>query len=299
MSNKLAGLLTAIFIFATALAASLLASGCGGEVPEPADDSEGFIINPIKPAPALVEWQFDVCLTPDQRAGLIAALQQIHTNELPELTPSVGLSVCSTTDGQERGALFAINTNVTGRSVTVSSLAIRPVQRRYAFAITKNAYNAVAAYVFSPMPKRFDDNGLPATNGRYLLSGWSETSTPQLATLTYTTEALHILDTQTQKTVDLDYWVSTYIDQSGRLATGTFVPQVSPQSSTDPFVQTVINAAFLYKQKTLYPFQPARSTAKALDFASAPSLKGWPLPFDLLTLDAAGGLIASGGETIM
>ena len=57
---------------------------------------------------------------------------------------------------------------------------------------------------------------------------------------------------------------------------------MSPPSSTDPYVQTVINAAFAYKQKTLYPFQPARATAKALDFASAPSLKGWPLPFDLL-----------------
>jgi hypothetical protein len=307
MSNKLASLLTVIFIFATAFVAGLLSSGCGGAVPGPDDDTSGFSAvgggtgyKPIVfPAPALVEWQFDACLTPNQRNGLIAALQQVHASELAELTPSVGLSVCSSVDGQERGGLFFTNTSAAGRNLTVSSLAIRPVQRRYAFAINKTAYNAVAAHLFAGMPKRFDANGVPTTNGRYLLSGWSETHDGASANWVSTAEALHFVDTQTQMTADLDEDVPTTLDQWGALEAGGFPPAVSPSSSNDPFEQTVINAVDAIRQKTQYIFEPARYTIMALDFAAAPSLKGWLLPFDLLTVDATGGVIASGGETIM
>jgi hypothetical protein len=315
MSNKLAGLLTAIFIFATAFAASLLASGCGGEVPGPDNDSAGFSVGGgigtkpiVLPAPALIEWQFDACITQDQRDGLIQALQQMHAWAMPELSPSVGLSVCGT-DGMERGALFAANTNATGRNITVSRIAINVVQRHYAFMLTRHLLDVVGAAEYaklqSKLTLRFDDGGYASATGRYQITGWQMQAAPD-PKFPPTHVLLHVLDTQTQKTADIDSpgWIGlTCCAQiPGLLLANQKLPQVSPASSTDPFVQIVINAANKYVQRyslTLATFAPYSSATYALNFGACPSLAGWPLPFDLVIIDGAGDITGAGGEQIM
>jgi hypothetical protein len=310
MSNKLAGLLTAIFIFATAFAASLLASGCSGEVGGPDEDPAGFAFNPgrivgptpvkpvLLPAPAYVMWQFDYCLTQNERDGLILALQDLH-KKVPALLPSVGQSQCGT-DGQERGALFATDTLPAARSLTVNAVAIRPIQRKYAFAIGPKSFDHEAATEFAHLPHYFDDAGQTAySSGRYQITGYTQTFNQAGPNYIRVDNTLHVLDPQRQVGVDLTFGSAMSLWAPGYLTVATGGHTVSPASSMDPFVQSVINATNTLGSISIWFTPSAEVGNNAVDVRSAPSLKGWPMPFDLLFLDADGNVVVAGGEQIM
>src|SRR5690242_12037640 len=103
---------------------SLTLAGCGGQLGDDPGDTAGFLVHPVQPAPAYIEWQFDNCLSEDQRLGLAQALQQLHAQNLPEITPEVGYSNCDG-DGQERGGLFPYGTSQASAELTRAAIAIR------------------------------------------------------------------------------------------------------------------------------------------------------------------------------
>jgi hypothetical protein len=45
-------------------------------------------------------------------------------------------------------------------------------------------------------------------------------------------------------------------------------------------------------------FNPVDEALDALDLSSAPSLKGWPMPMDTVSVDGSGDILASGGDLI-
>ena len=292
-------------IFALVLAAA----GCGGQLDNHNSDdgAEGEAFGrpiPVRPAPALIEWQFNGCLTPDQRVGLIAALQQIDQQAVPGLLPSTGESVCGG-DGDERGALFRTTSSEAGRQRTLALLSIRPVQRSYTFAITANAIAVTTNEWYQWLENvsgvtRFDDSGKVTPNGRYSVSGYAiHVPSPGEVDL-----LAHVVDTTNGKTADLLRATPLAVRGSGELEDGSQPWRVSPALSNDPLVQTILNAAGPYLAANqanweLYWAAPVSRAIDALHFAWAPSLKGWPMPFDLLSADAAGTIYASGGDLIM
>jgi hypothetical protein len=307
MQGKLASILLGTVLVATAVAASLLAAGCSGELGAPADDTADLIRNPIRPAPAYIEWQFDSCLTPDQRIGLPQALQQVHAQTLPEITPSVAFSSCDS-DGQERGGLFPYGTSQASAELTRAAIAIRVVQRHYAFAITGRALAVIAAkdwaQVSPSLVLRWNDSGAADPNGRYQIAG-NQVVVSQGPWFVEADTLVHVVDHQTQLTVDIDWqgFVTTHWPGGGQLTATEHAPTLSPASSTDPFEQTLINSVSSWitvHAQALDKFLPVQKAGNgALDFSLAPSLKGWPLPFDLMIASPGGDVIAAGGDEIM
>jgi hypothetical protein len=282
---------------------TLVFAGCGGQFDDGGDSADA-IKRIAPPAPTYVAWQFLSCLTADQRIGLVAALQQIHQQEVPELLPSVGESVCGT-DGQERGALFPSTTSEAGRQRTLAILSIRPLSSSYTFMISTTAMNAVANNQWSryiiPSLRRFDDAGVASASGRYQVSNYEV----DVATSLATAAKLHVVDTQTQLAVDLvragTLYVPSWLSHAGQVTQNWQNWVVSPSSSSDPLVQTIINAAEKYLNAAagnVDSFNPIDEALDALDFPKAPSLKGWALPFDSVTVDAAGDVYGSGGTLI-
>ena len=69
-------------------------------------------------------------------------------------------------------------------------------------------------------------------------------------------------------------------------------------------IQTIINAAkYLVQQNqlTLYTLfsRDAGASVFSFDLSQCPSLSGWGLWYDMLTVDDGGGIVASGGDLIL
>jgi hypothetical protein len=278
----------------------LLLSGCGGGVPDGEIDSAWRLPPPILyAATPLVTWQMNSCITDDQRAGLIAAVKQAAArNPQTSLQNAVGDSRCIATE--ERGALFG-QYDRGNRGLALSNIAIRPSARPFAFGTMTPLIDTAASVEWSwrnNSVKRFDDAGTFTPTGRYEITGYDNPIDRRPKTI------LHVVDHTNNHTVDVTSSLYLEVLQGALNCTYPW-PQpllsVSPPVSSNPLVQTIINAtnnALPYINDHLMPAAPCFAMA-AIDVASQPSLKGWPLQFEDLYVDADGNEIGVGGPLLI
>ncbi len=283
--------------------ATLAAAACDGSISgDPGIDEAAILQKTTPPAPPYVAWQFQGCLDVDHRNGLIAALQAVNAHWFAGSAAAQTASLSLCINGDERGGLFASGSSDAGRRATLANLSIRPTSRAYTFMIGSRQIAIVGAYQWRTFggPLTFDDNGIAGPNQRYQFTGYEMTITqftPPIAEYRY-----GVYDTQTGKANGIVYLDSLFITGAGTLARHVETPQTSPLSSSDPYVQTVINASenFIATPTGIdhTSIIPLYDSTISIDFDLAPSLKGWPMPFDLVRMDSSGNLLASGGDLI-
>jgi hypothetical protein len=273
----------------------LLLSGCGGGAPDGEIDS-AYRLPPARP---LVTWQMNSCLDADHRVGLIAAIKLAAArNPQTSLQNTVGDSRCIATE--ERGALFSPRDRG-DRGRALANIAIRPSTRPFAFGAMTPLIDSTMSVEWSwraGYTKRFDDAGTFTASGRYEITGYDVPVDQRPNTI------LHVVDHTNDHTVDVV--TSFYLGLSqGALNCNAAWPQpyvsVSPPVSSNPLLQTIINAtnnALPYIRDHLLPFGACTALA-AVDVASQPSLKGWPLQFEDSYVDDAGNEIGVGGTLLI
>jgi hypothetical protein len=285
---------TLVLVLALSAAATV---GCSAPSAEDGMLDQDIRIGPRPPAP-FIGWQFRDCITPNQRAGLAAALLDFYARFQPlhPLAGLVGDSQCL--DGEEKGGLFAPNLTAAQRASGLKVLSFRPTSRLYAFQIGRAAVNAVSAQQWASVPPlRFNDAGERVANGRYELLDYSDVlGSPDGK------YSIRIIDTQAPVTVDVVSDTHIYVAVNGSVRWSYGSMRVEPASSPDPFVQTVINATVpaITKNGANGEWMWVAFYAQwALSFADCPSLKGWPLQLDTVSVDGAGNIIESGGALIL
>jgi hypothetical protein len=288
-----------------------LLSAVGCSAPSPAGDGEAESDSAFRRAPPitlpppvpLFAWQFRDCLTPDQRVGLPMALYDYWASRsggLVALHGSEPESACI--DGEERGGFFTPGLSQEQHLLGLARLSIRNNSRLWAFRLSNDAFESLSSYEWDlhAIPHTFDDNGTLVEGGRYELIGWDdEMGVPHGRRVVHVRDQRNpqlAVDLVATSTLDLipdwqpHYRLSDY--------------HVSPVSSSDPLIQTIINASQYLVQKNkvaLYTLLARNAGGSVTSFylRECPSLSGWQLGFDMLTIDDGGGIVASGGDLIL
>ena len=274
----------------------LLLSGCGALSD---GETSADLIRGAPPATPLIAWQFNYCLDDDHRNGLIAAIKHHETIrvDLQWLSSNtVGDSRCIASE--ERGALFATSDRG-DHGKALAYLNIRPPAKPFAFAATTAAINDIASvewpWVLQWGTQRFDDNGRITPTGRYELVTYDLpiAERPQSKTV--------VLDHQTNHSIEL-YQSRTVANNNGYLLCASGSWTTDPPISSNPLVQTVINAttnALPNIIPRLTNLEAGCGGLIAISVSLEPSLKGWPLGFDDWYADAYGNEIGVGGGTLI
>jgi hypothetical protein len=252
----------------------------------------------VPPAVPVISWQFVSCITPDQRTGLGAALLAVAQKE--PLTGSLAVGAVAESQcigGQERGGIFLAST-YGNHTLGLQQLAILPPYKQYAFRVSRGLIEQHAALLWQDAQpyRRFNDQGIVDPNGRYELSGYDiPVSWNNFLTV-------HVLDrTNGHNEVTIDAPGNFYTQYGVFYCRSTGARNVSPHSSSNPLVQTVINATNAYAGKTGLPYVGVGAQCTAglpIDLSQSPSLNGWPLSVDQTDLDGEGDITVSGGDLI-
>jgi hypothetical protein len=266
---------------------SLFVVGCAGQVDDGAQTEAGLARRPPGSVTTLVaafpdiSWQFYSCITEDQRTGLILAMQDLLTRDddlAAVMQGAIGESLCI--NGEERGGLFRPST-FGDRNKGLASIAIRAPAKRYAFSAGDSLMQDIAAREAARYP-RFDAHGLASAQGRF-------------AVLSITAHAgqgttVNVVDTTNNRTAQLP--TVPHLAAAGSYI--NCIEYLLPAfPSSDPLVQTVVNAGNLYfsnlgdfaSQKEF--LSPTCVAAFALDVPEQPSLIGWIKSLDDIDYAAA------------
>lgn len=277
--------------------------GCGAGAAAPGDGQTGSPIL-LLPPPAMpdISWQFRYCLSADQRIGLEQAMLDLAEHSQP-YQPLTDLFQGATVDSEctgtgEHGGIWRVTASGS-KSRGLALVSLLSGYEAYAFAVSQQLVDDAWAYAWQKEPKRFDYGGQLDATGRFELASYTDGFHLEDSW----GNRVHVIDTTDGRGVD--YVSQPYLP--GIPGNGIYCGEsgfVTPDSSDDPLVETVINATNNYlniqesNEESLFGTSPDCQAVLDLNLGAEPSLNGWSLPFADYRDDTDHFLIVGGGSVI-